>query len=64
MAGMGNLDDGSSHYAIYNNVFLKGGLKLREGYARIATNNVFVTTVCTRMYGMQTAGDVFGAEHR
>ena len=26
-----DLDDGSSHYAIYNNLFLSGGLKLREG---------------------------------
>ena len=35
-----DLDDGSTHYEIYNNVFLKGGLKLREGYRRIVTNNI------------------------
>jgi hypothetical protein len=35
-----DLDDGSTNYEIYNNVFLKGGLKLREGYRRIVTNNI------------------------
>jgi hypothetical protein len=27
-----DLDDGSSHYLIYNNLLLHGGLKLREGF--------------------------------
>ena len=35
-----DLDDGSTNYEITNNVFLKGGLKLREGYRRTATNNI------------------------
>jgi hypothetical protein len=35
-----DLDDGSSNYEIYNNVFLQGGLKLREGYRRIVYNNI------------------------
>jgi hypothetical protein len=35
-----DLDDGSTNYEIYNNVFLKGGLKLREGYRRIVYNNI------------------------
>lgn len=35
-----DLDDGSSNYEITNNVFLQGGLKLREGYRRIVTNNI------------------------
>jgi hypothetical protein len=35
-----DLDDGSTNYEIYNNVFLKGGLKLREGYRRIVSNNI------------------------
>lgn len=35
-----DLDDGSSNYEIYNNVFLKGGLKLREGYRRVVYNNI------------------------
>ena len=37
-----DLDDGSSRYRIYNNLLLKGGLKLREGYDRIVTNNVII----------------------
>ena len=35
-----DLDDGSTNYEITNNVFLTGGLKLREGYRRIVTNNI------------------------
>ncbi len=35
-----DLDDGSTNYEIYNNVFLKGGLKLREGYRRVVYNNI------------------------
>lgn len=37
-----DLDDGSSHYEIYNNLFLKGGLKLREGFHRKVYNNIAV----------------------
>ena len=37
-----DLDDGSSHYRIYNNLMLNGGLKLREGYDRIVTNNIIL----------------------
>lgn len=37
-----DLDDGSSHYEIYNNLFLHGGLKLREGFYRKAYNNIAV----------------------
>ena len=37
-----DLDDGSSLYRIYNNLLLKGGLKLREGYDRSVTNNVII----------------------
>ena len=37
-----DLDDGSSNYDIYNNVMLKGGLKLREGFRRKAWNNIIV----------------------
>jgi hypothetical protein len=35
-----DLDDGSSNYEIYGNLCLGGGLKTREGYKRIVTNNV------------------------
>lgn len=37
-----DLDDGSSNYEIYNNLFLKGGLKLREGFHRRVWNNIAV----------------------
>ncbi len=37
-----DLDDGSSNYEIRNNLCLNGGLKLREGFYRIAENNVIV----------------------
>ncbi|MFO0902200.1 MAG: PDZ domain-containing protein [Pirellulales bacterium] len=37
-----DLDDGSSNYEITNNVFLHGGLKLREGFHRRVANNIGV----------------------
>jgi hypothetical protein len=37
-----DLDDGSSNYEIYNNVFLRGGLKLREGFHRKVWNNIAI----------------------
>lgn len=35
-----DLDDGCSNYEIYDNLCLSGGLKTREGYQRIVTNNI------------------------
>lgn len=40
-----DLDDGSSNYEIYNNLFLRGGLKLREGFYRRVYNNIGIN--CT-----------------
>jgi hypothetical protein len=37
-----DLDDGSSHYHIYSNLCLQGGIKLREGFLRICENNITV----------------------
>ena len=37
-----DLDDGSTNYEIYNNISLSGGIKTREGYHRIVTNNVIL----------------------
>ena len=37
-----DLDDGSSNYEIYDNLFLRGGLKLREGFHRRVWNNITV----------------------
>ncbi len=40
-----DLDDGASNYEIYNNLFLRGGLKLREGFHRKVYNNIGIN--CT-----------------
>jgi len=37
-----DLDDGSSHYHVYNNVCVGIGIKLREGDYRHVENNIFV----------------------
>lgn len=37
-----DLDDGSSNYHIYNNVCLRGGIKLREGFYRTVENNILL----------------------
>lgn len=37
-----DLDDGSSWYRIYDNLLLNGGLKMREGFDRVATNNIII----------------------
>lgn len=37
-----DLNDGASNYEIYNNLFLAGGLRLRDGYYRHVYNNITV----------------------
>jgi hypothetical protein len=37
-----DLDDGSSNYAVYNNLCLNMGIKFREGYFRKAENNIII----------------------
>jgi len=54
-----DLDDGSSHYVIYNNLLLNGGLKFREGFQRIATNNVIVNNSLHLHVWFENSGDVF-----
>ncbi len=54
-----DLDDGSSHYLIYNNLLLHGGLKLREGFWRIATNNIIVGNSLHPHVWFENSGDVF-----
>ena len=54
-----DLDDGSSHYRIYNNLLLRGGLKLREGYDRIVTNNVIVNNSLHPHVWPKESGDIF-----
>lgn len=54
-----DLDDGSSHYRIYNNLLLRGGLKLREGYDRIVTNNIILNNSLHPHVWPKESGDVF-----
>ena len=37
-----DLDDGSSHYILTNNLCLNGGIKNREGFYRVVQNNIMV----------------------
>ncbi|RLD76580.1 MAG: hypothetical protein DRJ10_13365 [Bacteroidetes bacterium] len=54
-----DLDDGSSNYYIYNNLLLNGGLKLREGYGRIAQNNILINNGLHAHAWQRKSGDVF-----
>ncbi len=54
-----DLDDGSSNYQIYNNVMLSGGLKFREGFKRIATNNIILNNAFHPHVWFENSGDVF-----
>ena len=54
-----DLDDGSSNYLIYNNLCLNGGLKLREGFRRIVTNNVIVNNTFHPHVWYAKSQDVF-----
>jgi hypothetical protein len=53
-----DLDDGSSQYRIYNNLLLKGGLKLREGYDRHVTNNVIINNTIHPHVWFELSDDV------
>jgi hypothetical protein len=54
-----DLDDGSSNYAIYNNVCLNGGLKLREGFHRIVENNIIINNSFHPHVWFMNSADVF-----
>ena len=54
-----DLDDGSSHCLIYNNLLLHGGLKFREGFQRVATNNIIVGNSLHPHVWFKNSGDVF-----
>lgn len=54
-----DLDDGSTNYRIYNNLLLNRGLKLREGYNRIATNNIIINSGLHPHVWYKNSGDVF-----
>lgn len=48
-----DLDDGSSNYEIYDNLFLGTGVKLREGFGRTVRNNIIVNGQSIFMYLMR-----------
>jgi hypothetical protein len=52
-----DLDDGSSNYEIYNNLFLNGGLKLREGFHRHVWNNITVNNSLHPHVWFDNSGD-------
>ncbi|RDC55661.1 PDZ domain-containing protein [Pedobacter chinensis] len=54
-----DLDDGSSNYRIYNNICLRGGLKLREGYNRIVTNNIIINNTFHPHVWLKNSRDEF-----
>jgi hypothetical protein len=54
-----DLDDGSSNFEIYNNLCLHGGLKNREGYGRIVSNNIMVGNSFHPHVWYAHSGDVF-----
>jgi hypothetical protein len=54
-----DLDDGSSNYNIYNNLCLKGGIKLREGFCRTVENNIMVNNSFHPHVWFKNSGDVF-----
>ena len=54
-----DLDDGSSNYHIDNNVLLNGGLKFREGFNRIAENNILINNSFHPHVWFANSGDVF-----
>lgn len=53
-----DLDDGSSHYEIHGNLFLNGGLKLREGYCRKVSNNIAVNNSLHPHCWFANSGDI------
>ncbi|WP_405296605.1 PDZ domain-containing protein [Algibacter sp. Ld11] len=54
-----DLDDGSSNYHIYNNLLLNSGLKLREGFNRVAENNIMVNNSLHPHVWFEKSEDVF-----
>ena len=53
-----SLDDGASNYEIYNNLFLNGGLKLREGFNRRVWNNIAVNNSLHPHAWFENSGDI------
>jgi hypothetical protein len=54
-----DLDDGSTHYILTNNLCLRGGIKNREGYRRVVENNIMVGGGFHPHVWYAAGGDVF-----
>ena len=54
-----DLDDGTSHYVLTNNLCLHGGIKNREGYRRVVDNNIMVDSGFHPHVWYARSGDVF-----
>jgi hypothetical protein len=54
-----DLDDGSSHYIITNNLCLRGGIKNREGFGRVVENNIMVGSGLHPHVWYAESGDIF-----
>ncbi len=64
-----DLDDGSSNYIIEQNLILRGGLKLREGYGRTVRGNVVINNslhphVWFPNCGDEVSGNLFTQAYR
>jgi hypothetical protein len=53
-----DLDDGSSNFRLLNNVILKGGIKLRDGYDRTVQNNILVNGTTFEQVSHSDCGDI------
>ena len=53
-----DLDDGSSHYIITENLCLNGGIKLREGFFRTVRNNIMVNNTLHTHAWYPESGDI------
>lgn len=53
-----DLDDGSSNYHLYNNLCLRGGIKLREGFFRKVENNLVINSSLHPHLWFPNSGDV------
>jgi len=54
-----DLDDGATNYRIFDNLLLSGGLKLREGYARVVYNNLIINNSFHPHVWLANSNDVF-----
>lgn len=53
-----DLDDGSSNFRVLDNLILKGGIKLRDGYNRTVQNNLLVNGTIFEQVSHSDCGDV------